>query len=304
MTSMSLRRSMPTSGDDEPNNGGLARTGLRVRSYGGSVPQPRRARGRWLRRRARALLPGSSPDPLEVHGLSVELFAHDLRSPLLASRREVLNLLHGPRAPAIPGREPADTLELLANLERSLERIDHLMVDILELASLPVVEMPRETFPARELVEAVLEQCSERSRLRWRVPTSLFVTGNRTLLVRALLNLVENALRHTAGPVLIDLNRAADGLLMLVDDHGPGVPAELRDVIFEPLARIDPESSLGAGLGLTLVRRVAEAHGGLAGVEQAPTGGARFVLWVPQASVIRRRGSVVSLVVAGGSRRT
>jgi signal transduction histidine kinase len=238
-----------------------------------------------------------------VHGLSVELFAHDLRSPLLASRREVLNLLHGSRSSAIPGREHDGTLELLERLERSLERIDHLMVDILELASLPVVEMPRETFLASELVESVLEQCSDGSRLRWRVPSSLSVTGNPTLLVRALLNLVENALRHTTGPVLIDLNRAADGLLMLVDDHGPGVPAELRDVIFEPLARIDPESSLGAGLGLTLVRRVAEAHGGLAGVEEAPTGGARFVLWVPQASVIRRRGSVVPLGIGSARRR-
>lgn len=253
-------------------------------SRGLRIFQPLRQR---FRRRTKDLGEGTGHSINDVHGLSVQLFAHDLRSPLLASRRAVLDLLDGPRSPDALDPQSDEAACLLASLERSLEQIDHLMVDILELASLPVTEMAVETFFARELTELVRDECSERDRVRARVAPTLRVTGNRILLMRALLNLVENGLRYTTGDVLVDLSRSAGGLLILVDDHGSGVPPALRDAIFEPLTRVDPETSQGSGLGLTLVRRVAEAHGGLAGVEAAPTGGARFVLWVPEAHPAR-----------------
>jgi signal transduction histidine kinase len=273
--------------------------------------------GAWRRRwRSASGTPASvgSPrtqDELDLHGLSVELFAHDLRSPLMASRQAVLDLLQGSRAltdvsaelGAAAGRERHDRDELLTALGRSLERIDHLMVDILELASLPVTNMPRQRFGVRDLVDTLSQECSGQHRVTVRSSPRLVVIGNRTLLKRALLNLVENALRHTSGHVLVEACRAADGLMITVDDHGPGVPPELRDVIFEPLTRLEPESGVGSGLGLTLVRRVMEAHGGMTGVETAPTGGARFVLWVPHAHMMGSESSPRELVTAGGSQR-
>ena len=261
-----------------PAERGVVRRLTEARMRGGLLSRSLRQRSRRGSSRA---APAASHEVVDVKGLSVELFAHDLRSPLLASRRAVTQLIDQARA---PNGGPAEFDEdVLLALERSLERMDHLMVDILELASLPVAEMPMQVCPAMDLVTTVRNQCSDRDRVHYVVQLLLGVYGNPTLLHRALLNLIENALHYTVGPVEVELSRVADGVMMFVDDHGPGVPAELRDVIFEPLTRADPEASVGSGLGLTLVRRVAEAHGGLAGVEAAPSGGARFVLWVPHA---------------------
>ena len=66
-----------------------------------------------------------------------------------------------------------------------------------------------------------------------------------------------------------------------VVDHGPGVPAELRDRIFEPFERFDPHSGLGTGLGLPVSRRLAEALGGTLTVEETSGGGATFILKIP-----------------------
>lgn len=232
---------------------------------------------------------GSSDEVIDVQGLSMELFAHDLRSPLLATRRAVVDQLDRSRSTDAGSRQLDESF--LEALERSLERMDHLMGDILELASLPASDVPRQEFRVSDLAAVVVDGCSDRERVHCRTSSSLVVAGNQTLLERALLNLVENALRYTRGPVNVELRRAADGLLMLVDDHGPGVPPELREVIFEPLTRADPDAPGGSGLGLSLVRRVAQLHNGLAGVETAPTGGARFVLWVPRARTDRSERS-------------
>jgi two-component system sensor histidine kinase KdpD len=66
-----------------------------------------------------------------------------------------------------------------------------------------------------------------------------------------------------------------------VVDRGPGIPAELRDRIFEPFERFDPHSGLGTGLGLPVSRRLAEALGGSLSVEDTAGGGATFILKIP-----------------------
>jgi two-component system, OmpR family, sensor kinase len=199
----------------------------------------------------------------------------------MASRRAVVNLLDRSR------ESEATTLDheaapVLEAIDRCLARVDHLTVDILELASIPArTGRATDEFAVLDLAVTLRVDCSDRERVSCQLQPSMTAVGNVILLRHALLNLVENALRYTTGPVEVTLTQAAGGLLMLVDDHGEGVPEELRDVIFEPLARVDPTAAGGWGLGLALVRRVAEVHGGIAGVEGAPTGGARFVLWVP-----------------------
>jgi two-component system sensor histidine kinase KdpD len=70
-----------------------------------------------------------------------------------------------------------------------------------------------------------------------------------------------------------------------VIDHGPGVPVELRQRIFEPFERFDPHSGLGTGLGLPVSRRLAEALGGTLVVEETPGGGATFIVKIPSASL-------------------
>lgn len=84
--------------------------------------------------------------------------------------------------------------------------------------------MTVDPFAVEQLVTAVRADCSDPERVSFELPTPLIVAGNPTLLERALLNLVENAIRHSSGPVHVTLREAAGGLTMLVDDHGRACP--------------------------------------------------------------------------------
>ena len=101
-------------------------------------------------------------------------------------------------------------------------------------------------------------------------------------------NLVRNALVHTppGTPVEIALD-SADGLAVLtVADHGPGLPADAADKVFEPFFRADPGRSRdrgGSGLGLSIVAAVVAAHHGTAWVSETPGGGAKFSVELPLA---------------------
>jgi len=104
-------------------------------------------------------------------------------------------------------------------------------------------------------------------------------------LEQILVNLLSNAIRHSPDGAAVALNAREDSgggaMRFAVVDHGPGVPAELRDRIFEPFERFDPHSGLGTGLGLPVSRRLAEALGGTLTVEETSGGGATFILKIP-----------------------
>jgi signal transduction histidine kinase len=101
---------------------------------------------------------------------------------------------------------------------------------------------------------------------------------------RIIENLIQNALQHTppGTPVIIRTRAQEAGVLLTVEDEGPGIPAEMRDVIFEPFrqAGTAPHAP-GVGIGLSLVARFAESHGGRAWVEDRAGGGACFRVFVP-----------------------
>ena len=100
---------------------------------------------------------------------------------------------------------------------------------------------------------------------------------------RVIENLLVNAARHTpAGTaVLVEIAARHDGIGLTVEDDGPGVPDELKLVLFEPFRQAETSSGRGMGIGLSLVQRFAELHGGSAHVEDGTTGGARFVVSIP-----------------------
>ena len=104
------------------------------------------------------------------------------------------------------------------------------------------------------------------------------IVADRDLLHRTLANLVENAIRHapSGSAVTVASARVDDAVELRVRDAGPGIPAELRERIFEPFLQIDaPTASSsrgGRGLGLTFCRLVAEAHGGRIWAEDAAPG--------------------------------
>jgi signal transduction histidine kinase len=112
----------------------------------------------------------------------------------------------------------------------------------------------------------------------------VFVRGNRSVIVAAVRNLIENALNHspTGGAVRI---RVTSTPSIEVLDSGPGVPPELREKVFERFWRGE-KSKEGAGLGLAIVRRIMHALGGSVSVSDGPDGGAQFSLVFPAFAVI------------------
>ena len=89
------------------------------------------------------------------------------------------------------------------------------------------------------------------------------VAADRSLLAQAVVNLIENALHHGQDKVCLSLHRRAGHLAITVADRGPGVPVSERSAVLERFVRLDRHrSGPGAGLGLSLARAIAEAHGG------------------------------------------
>ena len=101
--------------------------------------------------------------------------------------------------------------------------------------------------------------------------------GHGEALFRAVRNLVENALRHTPPGGGVEVDVAADGSVRVLDE-GPGVPEAERETIFRRFWRRDRSRSDSRGLGLAIVVRIAEAHGGRITVANRPQGGAQFTL--------------------------
>ncbi len=118
-------------------------------------------------------------------------------------------------------------------------------------------------------------------RLEREGPDGVRIHGSPRHVRRALENLVLNACRHASGVVRISWSRLGrEPVEVVVEDDGPGIPAEQRVRIFEPFARVDAhrgESSGGVGLGLAIVRRILEAHGGSVEAGASGLGGARFI---------------------------
>jgi signal transduction histidine kinase len=111
----------------------------------------------------------------------------------------------------------------------------------------------------------------------------VWVNGNADLLYRAVRNLVENALRHTREGTAVELVVKADGTVTVLD-QGPGVHDDDRAFLFRRFWRRDRRRAGSAGLGLSIVRRIAEAHMASITVENRKTGGASFSLRFPRAA--------------------
>jgi len=190
--------------------------------------------------------------------------SHELRTPLTALRGNAAYL-------AKHGADPAVVADLLLLARADVDReIKHAPTDL-----------------ARVVVEAAAELEPVTGEHVLAVDTRpAVVNGARDELHRLALNLMENALRHTpAGTRVTASVTAVDGLARLVvEDDGPGIPPELRDRLFERFVRGQGDRGGSFGLGLSIVKAVADAHDGNVILEEAPHGGARFVVEIPLVS--------------------
>jgi len=200
--------------------------------------------------------------------------SHELRSPL-ARIRMGLELMGDGSGDTVAQRRPA--------IERNLQELDMLIDEILLASRLDSKEADVGTFEPVDLVGLAAEECARVQAVLLDPPAHLMVPGVRKLVRRALRNLLENANRHGGGEVQLQLRQEAGFAVLEVLDTGPGVPLDLRERIFEPFYRLPgaSEKDGGVGLGLALVKSIAQRHGGSVHCSNRPEGGACFSLRLP-----------------------
>jgi PAS domain S-box-containing protein len=223
----------------------------------------------------------------EMKNTFLQAVSHDLRTPLAAIYGLALTLEQDDLA--LSEDDARDIAGRIASNSRKLERM---VADLLDLDRLSrgIVAPKLQPVDVGEVVrEAVAQLDVTQDRTVDVDVGSVTVLVDVAKLERIVENLLANTLRHTpAGTRVWIRTRPLDGgALIVVEDDGPGVPEELHRAVFEPFRQGPSESSHspGAGVGLALVARFAELHGGRAWVEDRPGGGASFHVFLPAAGV-------------------
>lgn len=200
-----------------------------------------------------------------------------------AHRKLLANASHELRSPLARLRMAIDLSGLPANdgqsreINANLAEIDELVEEILLASRLEHTAAAAKLEPL-DLSGLVAEECSRHGIEMSGVAAPM--SGDRRLLTRLTRNLLLNAMRHGRPPVDVDVSSDARGVTLTVRDHGDGLPPGEEARVFEPFYRPAgrSESAGGWGLGLALVRQIAELHGGTARHETPADGGARFVV--------------------------
>ena len=215
----------------------------------------------------------------------LEAVSHDLRTPLTSILGSALTLersrLDLPRA---------DALDMVGRIASNARKLERLLSDLLDLDRLQrgIVSPKRRATDVEAFVRRAVEEMDAQGRsIEVEVePGSVQIDQAKT--ERILENLLSNSLRHTPDDARIWVRARTEdgGLSIVVEDDGPGVPSDLREAIFEPFRQAPGSSSEhapGVGIGLSLVRRFAELHGGTAWAEERAGGGASFHVFLPGA---------------------
>jgi PAS domain S-box-containing protein len=217
--------------------------------------------------------------------------SHDLKSPVV-TMGTFIDILKEDLATG----DMASAEDAMRRVTNACARMQALISDLLELSRVGSVETEIKPVPLRELIASVLEACSAplaAAGLEVKVecadalPT---LQGDHDHLFQVFENLITNAAKYAASvpsPRLnISCERRQTELLIKLADNGPGIPAAHRERVFKLFHRLHPRTTTGTGVGLTIVARIMERHGGRVWVEEVDGGGACFVLAFPERCVL------------------
>jgi signal transduction histidine kinase len=215
--------------------------------------------------------------------------AHELRNPLAPIRNAVAVLKLGP--------PPAEGARFLGMIERQLGQMAHLVDDLLDVSrvSRGKVTLRAERLDLRSGVGEAVETSRpavdlHRHELTVALPDApVWVAGDRTRLVQVLTNLVTNAAKYTAdgGRIELTLVREGEQAVVRVADSGVGIPADMLPKVFDLFTQVDrnfDRAQGGLGIGLALVKKLVELHGGAVSAESpGPDRGSTFTVRLPLA---------------------
>lgn len=215
--------------------------------------------------------------------------SHELRTPV-ARLRFGLEML-------VDIDEMSERRSKAEAMDRDIDQLDELIDEILTFARLeegsPAIDFSQVSMP--DLLERLCEELVpisgginieiDEAALAALAPEDRYVSASERYLHRVLQNLVTNALRYAASTVVLRYRSDGELAVLEVEDDGPGIPEPDRERIFKPFARLDESrqrKSGGYGLGLSIVQRIAEWHGGRVSVHQGESGGALFRMTWPR----------------------
>jgi heavy metal sensor kinase len=214
--------------------------------------------------------------------------SHELRTPVTVTRTAATVALQQEH------RDEADYRETLRVVEQQAVRLSRVVDDMFTLARADAGRYPMRSTPM--YLDEIIEDVVRATRVVAAtkdvsvdaavVPSATF-TGDEELIRRMIVNLVDNAVRHTpsGSSVRVELDETDSGYVIAVKDQGPGIPVEIKEQIFERFFRGDVSrrwsAREGAGLGLALARWIARAHGGDVVLARSSPSGSTFVISLP-----------------------
>ena len=233
----------------------------------------------------------------EARAAAVEIETERLRSSLLSSvshdLRTPLGVITGATSTLLQDEatlDPATRRDLLETAHEEAERLNRLVGNLLDMTRLAsgAIHPKKEWHPLDEIIGVALHRLEPRlggRRIDVKLPADLPpIPLDDVLIEQVFINLLENAIKYTTSetPIEIVAKHTKGVVEVEVSDHGPGVPTEERDHVFEKFYRLNREGAQGgAGLGLAICRGLVEAHGGRIWVEDREGGGSRFRFTLP-----------------------
>jgi signal transduction histidine kinase len=211
--------------------------------------------------------------------------SHELRTPLSAVLGFATTLQQSDL-----DIEEDDRKIMLDRLVANAHKLHQLLADLLDLdrTARGILEPQRSVLDVAELVLRVTEEAELGGHPVSVEADPVLAEVDGPKVERIVENLVTNAAKYTpeGTPVRVIVRKQDDGVMIAVEDEGPGVPEGMKESVFEPFQRGPdaPRRAAGTGIGLSLVARFAELHGGRAWVEDRPGGGSSFKVFLPTVS--------------------
>lgn len=216
----------------------------------------------------------------ELRSSLLSAVSHDLRTPLAVITGAATTLRDDAARVT-----PAIGAELLDTIVHEAARLERVLQNLLAITRVETgIQPAREWVPVEELCGAALERLSSvlgARQVEIDIPGDLLVPVDPVLFEHVLTNLVENATKHGAPPIVLSARADGDHVELFVRDHGHGLPPDTDHRLFEKFFRAPGTRVPGVGLGLAVVRGIVEAHGGTITAANAEGGGARFHIRLP-----------------------
>jgi two-component system, OmpR family, sensor histidine kinase KdpD len=217
----------------------------------------------------------------ELRGNLLAAVSHDLRTPLAVITSAATTLRDDPERLSRAARD-----ELLSSIVDDARRLERVLGNLLQLTRVESGMVPnRESVPLEEIVGGALTRLEDAigdREVALAIPNDLVISVDPVLFEQAVINMIDNALKHGAPPIEVSASQRVDHVELAIRDHGPGLGGVEPERLFERFVR--ESSAPGAGIGLTVVRAIVEAHGGTvsAGGDRE---GALFRIELPQPAV-------------------